>query len=407
MLKDEQNILDYIDICQFRMSRREFLQKLALGIGGVGIASTLGSVFTTPLTLYAQDKSEEPLSDGVLGEDQRFIAPARYWEKLDEKKIKCFLCPKHCIVANLERGYCGVRENINGEYKTLVYNRVCSIGVDPVEKKPFYHFLPRSRTFSFSTAGCNFECKYCQNWQISQFRPEQVRATYLPPREIIRLAKESYSASIAFTYGEPVVFFEFMYDTAVKAREAGLRSIVITNGFYEEKPLRDLCKVVNAIKVDFKGFSEDFYKNICAGELKPVLRALEIIKEEKVWLELVVLIIPTKNDSPQEIEKMCEWTVEHLGVDVPVHFSRFYPQYKLKNLPDTPVKTLEQCYQIARQQGLNYVYIGNVPGHKLENTFCPKCGTLLIKRIGYYVEPPLIKNGKCPKCSQIIAGIWT
>lgn len=389
------------------MNRREFLQKVAEGFGGLCLASALGGILTLPETTSAQDQISAQIAEGVLGEDQRFIAPARYWVKLEEKKVKCLLCPKKCVVPNLERGYCGVRENQEGEYKTLIYNRVCSLGADPVEKKPFFHFLPRSRSFSLSTAGCNFECKYCQNWQISQFRPEQVRAQSLSPDDIVQLAQRSECETVAFTYGEPVVFFEYMYDTAVKARAAGLRPIVITNGFYEEKPLRDLCKVVPAIKVDFKGFSEGFYKEVCAAELKPVLDCLQIIKEEKVWLELVVLIIPTKNDAPQEIESMCKWIVKHLGADVPLHFSRFHPEYKLKNLPPTPVKTLERFYQIARDQGVNYVYVGNVWGHKYESTFCPKCGTLLIHRVGYFVDPPRLKDGKCPQCALPIPGVWT
>lgn len=393
------------------ISRREFLKKLVQGAGGLCMASLFGaggvsSIMFTPRFVRAQDQATGRVYEGILGEDARFIAPARYWEKLPEKKVVCKLCPKECVVANRERGYCGVRENHNGEYKTLVYNRLCSAHADPVEKKPFFHFLPGTLAFSFSTAGCNFECKYCQNWQISQFRPEQVRAMYMTPEKIVRVAKSTGSRSVAFTYGEPVVFFELMYDTAVKAREAGLRPIVITNGFYQEKPLRDLCKVVDAIKVDFKGFSEKFYREICDGELKPVLRNLKIIKESGVWLELVVLIVPTLNDSPSEIEAMSKWIMKNLGPDVPIHFSRFHPEYKLKNLPPTPVKTLEQCHKIARDNGIKFVYIGNVWAHKYENTYCPRCGTLLINRVGYMVEPPRLKNGRCPKCNEPIPGIW-
>lgn len=229
----------------------------------------------------------------------------------------------------------------------------------------------------------------------------------MTPDKIVAAAKQTGCKSIAFTYGEPSVFYEFMYDVAVKARENGIKPIVVSNGYLQEEPLRELCKVVDGIKVDFKGFSEGFYRDVCMGDLQPVLRNLKIIKEEGVWLELVVLVIPTKNDSPDEIDRMSKWIIDNLGADVPIHFSRFHPEYKLKNLPATPMKTLEQCHEITRKNGVKFVYLGNVWNHKYENTYCPKCGTLLIDRIGYQVETPHFKNGLCPKCSEPIPGFWS
>ncbi len=404
--------IDLLDeISRPSVSRRDFLKKIARGAGAwctlSVLGGTLGNLILAPGDVAAQDEAQTLSGDkGVKGPDEQFVKAARYRESLKEKKVLCKLCPKECEVANLERGYCGVRENRNGEYKTLVYGRVCSLNDDPIEKKPLFHFLPGTKAFSLSTAGCNFDCKYCQNWQISQFRPEQVRARYLDPTLVPTLARRTSCKSVAYTYGEPVIFYEYMYDSATAARKTGIRNVVITNGYFQEEPLRELCSVVDAIKVDFKGFSQKFYEEVCDGELEPVLRNLKIMKEQGVWLELVILIIPTKNDSPEEIKKMSTWVVENLGADVPMHFSRFHPQYKLKNLPPTPVKTLERCCEIAKENGVNYTYLGNVPGHKLENTYCPKCNELLIRRTGFFVRKPDIKDGKCPNCGEPIAGIW-
>ncbi|MEW6234317.1 MAG: AmmeMemoRadiSam system radical SAM enzyme [Candidatus Omnitrophota bacterium] len=331
---------------------------------------------------------------------------AMHYEHLDGLTIRCLLCPKECRVADKERGYCGVRENHGGAYKTLVYGRPCSFGVDPIEKKPLFHYLPGTGAFSLATAGCNIECKFCQNWDISQFRPEQIRMFDCPPADIAQLAIEKKCQTIAYTYSEPVIFYEYMLDCADEGRKKSLGSVMISNGYIQEKPLRELLPKLTAVKIDFKAYTEKFYKQTCSGELQPVLKALEIIHEMGVWLELVVLIIPTLNDSDDETKGMVQWISEHLGKDVPIHFTRFHPMYKIKNLPSTPIPTLERLHKIAKQAGLNYVYIGNVPGHTAENTYCPKCNNVVIRRLGYKIMLDGFEDGKCKKCKTPIPGVW-
>ena len=338
--------------------------------------------------------------------DRRFVREARFYEKLEHKKIRCKLCPRECVIDDHERGYCGVRENRDGTYYTLVYARPCTYHVDPIEKKPLFHFLPGTMAFSIATAGCNLNCKFCQNWEISQVTPEQVDSYYLPPEKIAEMARDYNSASIAYTYSEPTIFYEYMYDTAVAGRQKGVKSVVITAGFMEKDPVKELCKVVDAIKVDLKAFRQKYYTDIVHGELKPVLETMQTIVEQGTWLEIVYLVVPTLNDGEKEIRDLAQFVKEFLGAEVPIHFTRFYPQYLLKNLPPTPVSTLERCKAIADAEGLKYVYIGNVPGHPAENTYCPACARLLIARTGFLVRQMNIVNGKCPGCGTEIPGIW-
>ncbi|MHC4696568.1 MAG: AmmeMemoRadiSam system radical SAM enzyme [Planctomycetota bacterium] len=332
---------------------------------------------------------------------------ALFWEKTEQNRVKCVLCPRECEVADVERGYCGVRENQGGEYQTLVYGALCSANIDPIEKKPLFHYLPGTTAFSIATAGCNIECKFCQNWQISQFRPEQINSVEVAPEQLIGSCKSRQCPTIAYTYSEPVIFYEYMHDAAALAREHGVGSVMISNGYIQEKPLRQLCKQLTGVKVDLKAFSEKFYSESCAGELKPVLDALEVLKDTGIWLELVVLIIPTLNDSPAEIKQMSEWVVKHLGPDVPMHFSRFHPTYRITNLPRTPVSTIERSRQIALDAGVHYVYAGNVRMHPGENTYCHNCQNELIRRMGYRISFNKITNGKCPNCDTKIPGVWS
>ena len=336
-----------------------------------------------------------------------YIRDARYYKLLDNKKIQCELCPRNCIVAPKRRGYCGVRENRNGKFKTLVYGRLASINNDPIEKKPLFHFLPGTTAISVSTAGCNLKCKFCQNWSLSQSSPEDLTFQYLSPEELVKLTKNNSVPTIAYTYNEPTIFTEYILDTAAYGRDQGIKSVMISAGYINKEPLRDLCKVLDAIKIDFKAFSDSFYKDIVSGRLNPVLDTLVEIKSQGVWLEMVNLIIPTLNDSTSELENMCKWITANLGTEVPLHFTRFHPAYLLKNLPPTPVSSLENAYNIARNAGINYVYVGNVPGHSGENTNCPHCGHELIIRKGFYIVRNKIKNGKCPNCSSVIPGVWT
>ncbi|MBZ5515889.1 MAG: AmmeMemoRadiSam system radical SAM enzyme [Acidobacteriia bacterium] len=352
-----------------------------------------------------------PLASPVLGappaeSDAQFIQEAQFYEKQPYKKIKCKLCPRECVIDDRERGYCGVRENRGGTYYTLVHSRVVPAHIDPIEKKPFFHFLPGTLAFSLATAGCNVNCKMCQNWEISQVRPEQVRATYAPPAKIAGLAQENRCPAIAYTYSEPVVFYEYMVDTARAAHEVGVRSVVVTGGYIMEEPLKKLTKSVDAIKVDLKAYSEKFYKEVVNGELKHVLNALVTIRKLGMWTEIVYLVVPTLNDGDEEFKGLARWIKADLGVDVPLHFSRFHPEYLLKNLPPTPLETLERAKAIADAEGLHYVYIGNVPGHPAESTYCPKCRKVVVERVGYTVGVVNLKNGKCRNCQTPIPGVW-
>ncbi|HKM80606.1 MAG TPA: AmmeMemoRadiSam system radical SAM enzyme, partial [Candidatus Acidoferrum sp.] len=283
---------------------------------------------------------------------------------------------------------------------------VCAAHIDPIEKKPLFHFFPGSLAFSVATAGCNVNCKFCQNWDISQSRPEQVRDTYLPPKELASLAQQNRCPAIAYTYSEPVVFYEYMRDAADAGHALGIKSVVVSGGFIQQDPLKKLCQGVDAIKVDLKAFSEKYYKEVVNGELKPVLEAIVTMRKQGMWTELVYLVVPTLNDSDAEFRALAQWVKSNLGAEVPLHFSRFYPQYLLKNLPPTPLETLERAKAIADAEGLHYVYLGNTPGNAAENTFCPKCRRIVIERIGFTVKETHLRKGKCEYCQQPIAGVW-
>jgi pyruvate formate lyase activating enzyme len=342
----------------------------------------------------------------VPAEDSRFIVEAQFYEKLPYKKTKCKLCPRECVIDDRERSYCGVRENRGGTYYTLVHSRVAAAHIDPIEKKPLFHFFPGTLAFSVATAGCNVNCKFCQNWDISQSRPEQVRNTYLPPKELAGLAQQNHCPAIAYTYSEPVVFYEYVRDAADAGHALGIKSVVISGGYIQQDPLKKLCQGVDAIKVDLKAFSEKYYKEVVNGELKPVLDALVTMRKLGMWSEIVYLVVPTLNDSDAEFRALAQWVKANLGAEVPLHFSRFYPQYLLKNLPPTPLETLERAKAIADAEGLHYVYLGNIPGHPAESTYCPKCRRVVIGRIGFTVQEMHLRKGKCEYCQQAIAGVW-
>jgi len=345
---------------------------------------------------------------GAAGKSRLTFYPARHYEKLPGKKIKCTLCPKDCVVGDRERGFCGARENRDGTYYTLVWGQVVALNIDPIEKKPFFHFLPGDRAFSIATAGCNMDCKDCQNWEISQARPEQIERVYvMPPKDVVSSAVKYHAPIIAYTYSEPVIFYEFMLETAYEGHKQGVKSVMVSNGYIHEKPMREVCKHLDAVKIDLKGFNEEFYKKYCVAELRPVLDTIKLVHSLGKWLELVYLVVPTLNDDAAQIKSMCRWLVKAIGLDVPIHFSRFTPQYQLKNLPPTPLQTLERCHAIAREAGMRYVYVGNVPGHKYENTFCPGCGKIVVARRWYEVVGVHLKNGKCKHCGHNIPGVWS
>ena len=330
-----------------------------------------------------------------------------YFTSLEGGEIQCELCPHRCRVAKGKRGICRVRENKEGKYYSLVYGNPCAVHLDPIEKKPLFHVLPGTASFSLATAGCNFQCKFCQNWEISQAFPEDVYSYEVPPEVIVKKAKEIHARSIAYTYVEPTIFYEYMFDIGHLTKKEGLLNVTHSNGFINPGPLKNLCKVLDAANIDLKGFTENFYRELCAGDLNPVLETLKTLKKEKVHLEITNLIIPTKNDDLSVLREMCLWIRRELGADTPIHFSRFYPLYKLKNLPPTPVSTLDKAREAALSAGLEYVYVGNIPGHAGESTFCPKCKKMIIQRTGYMVGEINLKNGKCRYCGKPIPGIWT
>ena len=331
---------------------------------------------------------------------------ASWYRKLPENRVECQLCPRGCQVADAERGGCGVRENRGGVYHTLVHGLACTVHLDPIEKKPFFHVLPGAQALSFATAGCNVECRFCQNWEISQFRPEQVAARWLPPDALARLARDNRVPLLSATYSEPAVFWEYVRDTAVAGRKVGVRSTVVSNGYIQEAPLKEVLPSLAAMKVDLKAFSERFYKDVVRGELKPVLKSLETIRASGTWLEIVVLLVPDLNDSEDEIRALARWVKANLGAEVPVHFTRFHPTYRMTNLPPTPLPTLERAWRAAREEGLAFPYMGNVPGHPGENTACPGCGKQLIRRVGFQVLENALSGGRCPQCRRAIPGVW-
>jgi len=320
-------------------------------------------------------------------------------------EVQCTLCPTECELENYQVGGCKVRINRDGTLYSLVYGKPCAVQVDPIEKKPFYHVLPGAKAFSIATVGCVLGCKFCQNWQISQALPEQSEHNDLEPDQVVRGALYYGCDTVTYTYTEPTVFYEYMYDTAVLVKKFGLLNSVHTCGYINEEPLRELARLLDAADVDLKAFTDDFYGRICGGRLKPVLDAIVTLREEGVWLEITNLVIPTLNDDPKEIYDMCRWVVENAGPDTPIHFSRFFPYYKLKNLPPTPLETLTRAQKTAQDAGLQYVYIGNIR-QSGENTYCPYCGELLIERIGYFVKQNRLEQGTCPFCKTAIAGIW-
>lgn len=329
------------------------------------------------------------------------------WGRWDCLGVQCFLCPFDCFLPEGSRGICRVRMNVGGNLKTLVYAQPVSVHIDPIEKKPIYHMMPGSTIFSIATVGCNLRCTFCQNWEISQSYPEQAKCGQLmTPEDVVAAAIKNNCHSIAYTYAEPIVFYEYVLDTAKLAKEKGLKNVLVSAGYVNPEPLRKLAPYFDVIKIDLKGFNKQFYRKVVGGDLEYVLATLKELKRLGVMTEIVNLVVPGLNDNMDEITRMCAWIYENLGPDTPLFFTRFTPQYKLGNLPATPVETLEKAREIGLKAGLRYVYIGNVPGHPGENTYCPQCGRVLIRRYGYEILENNIKNGKCVFCGKEIPGVW-
>ena len=321
-------------------------------------------------------------------------------------KVQCELCPKNCVIGPGQSGECRVRINIDGVLRSVVYGFPCSIHIDPIEKKPLFHFLPGTGILSMATVGCNLHCRNCQNWEISQANPEDSQAEFWPPEKLVALTKHYHYPSLAYTYTDPIIFYEYTYDTAKLAREAGIRSVLVTAGYINKEPWKRLLKYVDAANIDLKGITDDFYRRVCSGTLKPVQEALVLARASGILLEVTNLIIPTLNDKPEQIRKLTRWVKANLGGETPLHFSGFTPRYKMRHLPPTSLKMLEMAREIAISEGLDYVYIGNVRSKGGENTYGPGCKNLLIERSGYTILQNRLKDGRCPDCGKEIYGVW-
>jgi pyruvate formate lyase activating enzyme len=321
--------------------------------------------------------------------------------------IRCQICPNECTLGEGEMSDCHNRKVYNGKLYTIAYGNPCAIHIDPIEKKPLYHFQPGSSAYSIATAGCNLACLNCQNWTISQSSPEQTENYDLMPDKVVEQALRYKCTSIAYTYSEPITFYEYTFDTGKLARDAGLKNVLVSAGYIHQEPLLNLCRVTDAANIDLKSMEDSIYLKLNAGKLEPVLNCLKTMKDEGVWLEITNLVVPSWTDDLEMIKRMCQWLVSNGFDDTPLHFSRFHPQYKLQRLPETPVKTLENARTIAMAEGLKYVYIGNVPGDPSTNTRCPKCNEIVVERSGYTIKKNLVSGDSCcPNCGTRIPGVW-
>ncbi len=326
---------------------------------------------------------------------------ALLYQKLKNNTVRCNLCSHHCLIAPGKRGFCFVRENQNGVLYSLVYGLAIAANVDPIEKKPLFHFLPGTKSFSIASAGCNFRCEFCQNWDISQItkgRKGQIIGEELSPEDIVKKALETDCRSIAYTYTEPTIFFEYAYDTAKLAKRKNLANVFVTNGYQTPETIKEMAKFVDAANIDLKSFSEKFYQKICGARLEPVLEAIKLMHKAGIWLEITTLVVPDQNDSEKELAQIAKF-IASVDKNIPWHISRFHPDYKMQDGQPTPLETLEKAYQIGNKAGLRYVYLGNVITETRENTYCPKCHNLTIKRGGYLIEILGVdKNGNCSNC---------
>lgn len=331
---------------------------------------------------------------------------ARLYNKLEDNLVRCFLCNHRCKIADGKRGICGVRENREGILYALIYGKVVAQHIDPIEKKPLFQFQPGSLSYSIATVGCNFRCLHCQNWEISQMPKDlrRIEGIEITPEEIVERAVETRCKSISYTYTEPTIFFEYAYDCSRLAKERGLKNIFVTNGYMTRECLDELKGLLDAANVDVKSFSEGFYKRVCGARLSPVLEAIEYMRRLGIWVEVTTLIIPTQNDSEEEIREIAKW-IYKTDPSMPWHISAFYPAYKMTHLPRTPVSIIDRAREIGLEEGLKYVYTGNLPGDPGESTYCYNCKRLVIERFGFTVRRNLIKEAACPHCGVRIDGV--
>ena len=382
------------------MKKRDFLRYSLLGLGASAVSLKSAKSFASKMIRNDPSAPPEPVA-GLW----KWSRESPYYVATP-KGIKCNICPNRCILKEDQESICRTHVVKDNKLYSIAYGNPCSVHVDPIEKKPLYHFLPTTRAYSLATAGCTIACLNFQNWEISQESPKKTQNVDLMPAEAVSEAVQNGCRSIAYTYSEPVAFYEYMYDTAKLARARGLKNLMISNGYINEQPLRDLCKYVDAANINLKSFSEEIYEKLNGGALQPVLDTLKIMKEEGVWLEITNLVVPNWTDNLDMIRQMCEWLVKNGFTDYPLHFLRFFPLYKLTNLPYTPEATLQNAKDIAVRAGMKYVYIGNVPGNDYENTVCPSCKKTVIERQGFTLLANNLRNGACKFCGTKIPGHW-
>jgi len=389
------------------LSRRRFLVDGARLAAACAAAAALGPFGACAPRAWAQ----EDVGGTVFKGD----GPKQLWKwsregyayrSLGEKQVVCLICPNHCTLSPGDRSVCRSKVNVDGKLYSLAYGNPCAVNIDPIEKKPLYHFAPRSKSFSIAAAGCNFRCLNCQNWEISQAKPHEVQHRELFPAEAAAGARQAGCHSIAYTYSEPVTFYEYMLDTAKAAREAGLRNVLISNGYINRGPLIDLCRVIDAANINLKAYSDAIYRKLNGGRLEPVLAALKTLHDQGIHLEITNLVVPTYVDDEDLVRRMCGWILKEVGPDHPLHFLRFQPLYKLDRLPPTPVSTLARFREIALAEGIRYAYVGNVPNHEGNHTYCHACRSLLIARAGYFIREAHIDGNRCRSCGAAIPGVW-
>lgn len=412
--------------------RRALLLGAAAGgtcLGAGSIWSLLGNLGrdAAPADIFKGDAPKDELWEQWRG--RGWVREARHYLRLD-RNVQCKVCPNNCLLTPGDRSHCRNKVNVGGTLYTLAYGNPCTFHVDPIEKKPLYHFLPGSRSFSIATSGCVFRCLNCQNWEISQKKPEetkeargeefrlrpplperltaeQMRRLSLFPEDLAAVASELRCPSVSYTYSEPTAYYEYAFDSCRAVRERGLKNVLVSCGSIEERPLRDLAAHVDAAHVDLKGFDDEVYRKLNSGRLAPILNTLKTLKEVGVWVEIIHLAVPTYTDKIDTIRRMCDWVIGELGPDMPIHFSRFHPQHKLAHLPPTPTETLVRAREAARAAGLRYVYIGNVAGlPDAGTTFCPGCRRAIVERDGYSVTRLDVVGGRCRHCGHSISGVW-
>lgn len=390
-----------------KISRRQFLY------GSAAVLST--TIHSQTFWPFAPKPCQSALAEDIRGKVFKGDGPKELWKwshegflykRLSNQKVVCGICPNRCVLAPGDRSVCRSKVNINGVLYSLTYGNPCSVNTDPIEKKPLFHFKPRTKAFSLATTGCNFRCLNCQNYEISQAKPHEVWNYELFPPDAVKEAQRAGADSIAYTYSEPITFFEYMIDTCRLAKEKGIYNVLVSNAYINRKPLLELCKVLDGASLNLKSYSDAIYRKLNGGRLKPVLNTFKTLHEKGIHFEIINLVVPDFVDDDEMVKQMCGWMLDNLGPDYPLHFLRFFPRYKLDRLPPTPISTLTRFRKLAMQEGIHYVYIGNVPNHEGTNTYCHNCKKLLIARMGYFIPQYNLDANRCKFCDTVIPGVW-